>query len=202
MALDVVGCPGRFAILDWSTVELDAFHHYQALRSSSSTIAPVDPPEPPAVAPDSLFTKDPSASGGIDKNLDAGSVSYRALAVDAEDRTIGKSPVRTVTVSAAQSLGTLDAAVDAGSVTISWTPFDGPEACFTAYKLAASTTDDQPSYLGGVGAVWVGESQGAGVATIEGLEPGTWYLRLEAVRATESGKLLVGRSTVATVTIP
>ena len=81
-------------------------------------------------------------------------------------------------------------------------PYAGPEGCFSWYKLVASTTDETPGYLEGAPYIWAGEGQGTTSATVEGLDPGTYHLRLQVLRASEAGTILVGRTDVATVTIP
>jgi hypothetical protein len=124
------------------------------------------------------------------------------MAFHADDTAYAASPVRTIAAKGVKDLGALDAAVDAGVLSVAWTPYGGPEGCFSWYKLVASVDDETPSYLDGAPYIWVGESQAADAATVEGLEPGTYYLRLETLRSSESGTLLVARSDVATVTIP
>ena len=125
------------------------------------------------MAPDALYTTDRLTLGAIDLDLDPGTYSYRTMAFDGEDKALAASPVRTVNVKPVKALGALDAVVEGGILTVGWTPFAGPEACFSTYKLVASTTDETPSYLDGAEALWAGESQGTSEAVIEGLAPGT-----------------------------
>ncbi len=202
LGLEVTACPGGFAVLAWSKSAADGFNHYQSLRSTSGTIAPAYPPKPPAVAPDALYATDRATTGAIDTGLEPGTVSYRTMAFDAEDTAIAASPVRTVTVKGVKALGPLGTFVDGGALAVGWAPYGGPEACFTSYKLAISTTDETPSYLDGAEALWASESQAAVEAAVDGLAPGTYHLRLQAIRSTEAGKILVAQTDPATVTIP
>ncbi len=140
--------------------------------------------------------------GAIDRELDPGTYSYRTMAFNGDDKALAASPVRTVNVKPVKALGALEAVVEGGTLTAGWTAFAGPEACFSTYKLVASTTDETPSYLDGAEALWAGESQGASGAVIEGLAPGTYHLRLEALRTTEAGKLLVAQTDTATIVVP
>jgi len=107
-----------------------------------------------------------------------------------------------VTAKSVKALGALDATVEGASVTVGWTPYAGPESCFSGSKLVVSTTDSTPSYGEGGDPLWASESQAASSATIDGLEPGTYYLRLQSLRASDAGKLVVAQTGVATVTIP
>jgi hypothetical protein len=202
LGLDVTACNGGFAVLAWTKAPADGFDHYQSMRSTSATIAPIYPPTAPAVAPAGLYVTDRATLGAVDHGLAPDTYSYRTVAFGSADTAYAASPVATVTVKGVKALGTLDATLDGGSVAVAWAPYGGPGACFSHYKLAISTTDATPSYVDGDGAIWAGGSQGTSGTTLEGLAPGTYHLRLEAVRAIESGVLLVARTDVATVVVP
>ncbi len=97
--------------------------------------------------------------------------------------------------------GDLFVTPDAG-VAFDWTPFGGPEACFTWNKIVVSTTDTTPSYLDGATQVWVGENPATASAHIDALDPGTYYIRLQVLRASESGSLLVAETDPTTFVVP
>lgn len=200
--LNVTACNGGLAVLGWSKSSSDAFNHYQTLRSTSSEIDAVYPPEPPAVAPDALYAPDRFQLGAVDTGLDPGTYSYRTMAFDAEDQAYAASAVRTVTVKGVKALGALETTLVEGVLTVGWAPYGGPEACFSVYKLAVSADDETPSYLDGADTLWASDSQGASSTSADGFASGTYYLRLQAIRTTESGKVLVAQTDVATVVIP
>jgi hypothetical protein len=203
LSLGATACPGRFMALGWSKAAADGFDHYQTLRSTSTTIAPVYPPEDPIVAPDGLYIAERTTTKAIDADLESGETySYRTMAFDADDRPYAASPVKTVKAKAVGDLGGLDVLVDQGVLYAEWSPFDGPDACFTWYKLVASTEDATPSYLDGAPYVWVGESAATGSAMVDALDPGSYYVRMQVLRDSEGGPLLVAQSDVLTITIP
>jgi hypothetical protein len=49
---------------------------------------------------------------------------------------------------------------------------------------------------------WAGESQGTSDAVIDGIAPGTYLLRLEALRTPEAGKILAAQTETATIVVP
>jgi hypothetical protein len=190
-------------LVSWSKAPADGFDHYQTIRSTSPSIKAVYPPKPPGVAPDGLYGTDRGWRNATDAGLDAGTeYSYRTMAFKSDDTAYAASPVRSTMAKGVKDLGALDAAVEEGVLSVAWTPYGGPGGCFTWFKLVASTDDDTPSYLDGAPYIWASETKGADTATVEGLDPGTYHLRLETLRSTDDGTLLVARTDVATVTIP
>jgi hypothetical protein len=151
------------------------------------------------------FTKDAAANSAVDASAPTGATTYyRTLAFDAEDRVIGASPVRSAVAKPVAALGALAAIdVEPGKTSFSWATYAGPGACFSYYKLVASESDSTPSYLEG-SSTWAAiAEQGATSAAVDGIPSGTtWYVRLQAIRATSLGKLVVGQTTVATWTAP
>ncbi|HJR50347.1 MAG TPA: fibronectin type III domain-containing protein, partial [Gemmatimonadales bacterium] len=94
-------------------------------------------------------------------------------------------------------------AVEPGKTKFAWTPYGGASACFTYYKLVYSETNPSPSYPGG-DPYWaaIGD-QAADRVVVEGLVPGTTYfVRLQAVRATALGSFAVAQTDVLTYTAP
>jgi FecR protein len=202
LGLTATACPGGFTYLAWTKAPAAGFHHYQTLKSSSASIPPVYPPIAPVTAPDGLYGTDRSWLSAIDAGLVVGdAVSYRTVAFTAGDDAYAKSPVRTVRGKAVANLGDLFVTHDAG-VAFDWTPFSGPEACFTWNKIVVSTTDPTPSYLDGATQVWVGENPATAFAHIDELDPGTYHFRLQVLRASESGSLLVAETDPTTFVVP
>lgn len=210
MAMEVTSCPGAFFVLDWSAAQADGFGYYQTLRSTSEsidpTVAPKPPavaPKPPTVAPKNLYAPDRGTHTALDVALEPGATYYfRTVAFKPDDVAYGASAVISATATDVKGLGPLAALVEGSSVQVAWSPYDGPEACFTWSKLVLSTTNGAPSYFDGADAVWASESQAAGTATLDGLAPGTYYLRLQTLRTSEAGKLLVAQTDAQSVTIP
>ena len=84
-----------------------------------------------------------------------------------------------------------------------WLAYGGPQACFGIAKLVVSQTDATPGYLeGGSNAVWASEDQAAGGAVLGGFTSGTHFARLEILRETWIGKVLVAHTDVATIVVP
>jgi hypothetical protein len=101
------------------------------------------------------------------------------------------------------SLGTLTATPDAGGTLFTWTPYAGNGACFTYYKLVASTTNPNPSYLNGDPYIWAGSAQTDGSVVSPDLVSGqTYYLRIQVIRTTSLGAFVAAQSTVTTYTVP
>jgi hypothetical protein len=201
LALDVTACAGT-AFLDWSAFDGAGFHHYVVLRSADSFPVPASYPPPGGVAAlDGSFTKDRAATWYADGSLGAGNIAwYRAVAWDAEDRSIAASAAVMAKGKPVAGLGPFGATPVAGGIDATWDPYGGPGACFTYYKVSWSATNPDPSYLGDRdGAMAVG-GQGTGAAFVP-LEPGTWYVRVEAILVSEAGKLLVGSSNAVQVTV-
>src|SRR5690606_2019251 len=139
----------------WSKVVDARFHHYTTLRSASTEIPAAYPPQGGAVEVAGTFVKDPAATSATDSSAPTGTaLHYRSLALDAENRVIAASPVRSALAKPVVGLGTLTATPsDPGKTTFAWAPYGGPGACFSYYKLVYSETDPSPSYLAG-SATW------------------------------------------------
>lgn len=203
LGLTVTACPGGTAVLDWTKAPAEGFDHYQGLRSTSSSIAPVYPPAAPAVAPDGLYTTDRATLRAIDVDLSPGTTyAWRAVAFTSGDEAYAASAVQTAQIKGVKALGALGWTEEAGTVVLDWLPYGGPSACFSFAKLVLSQDDTTPSYLEGASAVWASESQSAATATLEGLASGTYYARLEILRDTWAGKRVVAQTDVATVVVP
>lgn len=203
LGLTVTACPGGTAVLDWTKAPAEGFDHYQGLRSTSSSIAPVYPPVAPAVAPDGLYAADRAILRAIDVDLAPGTTyAWRAVAFTSGDQAYAASAVTTAEVKDVQALGALAWTEEADTVVLDWLPYGGPAACFSFAKLVLAQDDTTPSYLEGASAVWASDSPSAATATLEGLAGGTYYARLEILLGTWAGKRLVAHTDVATVVVP
>ena len=199
MALAAGGCNGG-VLLEWSKVVDARFHHYATLRSTSADIPAAYPPQAGAVEVPGSFVKDPAATSAADASAPAGAtLHYRTLAVDAANLVIAASPVRSAVAKPVAALGPLSAtpAVEPGKSTFAWAPYPGPGACFSYYKLVYSETDPSPSYLSG-SAAWaaVGNQAQTSVTIGEAVSGATYYVRLQAIRAVATGKMVVAQTDV------
>lgn len=50
--------------------------------------------------------------------------------------------------------------------------------------------------------MWVGENPATASAHIDALDPGTYFIRLQVLRASESGSLLVAETDPTTFVVP
>ena len=148
------------------------------------------------------YSTNSAKTDGFDPTGDGGAtVNYRAVAFGAGDRALAASPVKSVATKAVKALGGLTIGTDGAATSFAWTPYGGPGACYSYYKLAYSAEDATPSYLEGSPIAWVGSEQAAGSALAE-LAPGTYWFRLQAIRATSLGKFVVAQTNVAQYTVP
>lgn len=204
MALAVSGCNGG-VVLEWSKL-LDArFHHYTTLRGASADIPAAYPPQGGAIEVAGTFIKDPAATSATDASAPAGTtLHYRTIALDAGNVVIAASPVRAAVAKPVVGLGPLGATpADPGKTTFAWAPYPGPGACFTYYKLVYSETDPSPSYLAG-SATWaaVGDQATTSITIAEPIPGTTYRVRLQAIRATATGRILVAQTDVLTWVAP
>jgi hypothetical protein len=203
MELMAKACPGG-VVLDWTKPSPDV-GHYHVLRSLAGDVAPTYP-APGATEIESATSWSAGVTDAYDASLDGGgaSATYRAFAFDGGDQVLAYSPSVTVTTVAARSLGSLGVTPNGpGSITLSWAGVDLPAACFTYGKLVASAEDPEPSYLKGSQYLAVIGDPGATGVTVEGLPSGTTvWMRYELIRATSTGKFVVGRTAVVQVTYP
>ena len=204
MVLALTGCNGG-AVLEWSKVTDARFHHYVTLRSISSDIPASYPASGGAVEVAGTFSKDPATTSAVDASAPTGvSLSYRTLALDAGNAVIAASPVRSAIAKPVAALGTLSAApAGDGKTTFAWAPYGGPGACFTYYKLVHSETDTTPSYLEG-SAAWaaIGDQATTSVTLTGPVSGTTYHVRLQAVRATSLGAMVVAQTDVLTYPAP
>jgi outer membrane biosynthesis protein TonB len=201
LSLAPTSCNGA-ALLTWSGYPGDTFHHWTILRAPEPFEVPAAYPPPAGItALGASYSKNPSVSSFADATLAPGATAYyRVVAWDASDRSIAASPAKALTGKPVASLGTFGAAAAPGGVDASWGAYGGPGACFTYYKITWSASNPNPSYVGEHdGALPVGD-QGA-TSQYVALPVGTWWIRVEAILATDVGKHVVGKSSVAQVTV-
>lgn len=196
MSLALTGCNGG-TVLEWSKVTDARFHHYTTLRSTSADIPAAYPPQNGAVEVAGSYLKDPAATSMVDPSAPTGTtLYYRTMAFDAADEVIAASAVVSAVVKPVADLGALSATpVEPGKTTFSWAKYGGPAGCFTYYKLVYSETDPAPSYLSGSPA-WaaIGDQATTSVTVSEPVSGTTYYVRLEVIRATATGKMVVAHT--------
>jgi hypothetical protein len=203
MSLSLKPCDGG-VVIGWSKYAGADFNHYTTLRNTSASIPMAYPPQGGAVDFGGTYTTDRFALSAVDATGSPFTTSfYRAMAFNAGDGVVGASAVGSAQALPMASLGTLGVGPDPGGALFTWTPYGGNGACFTYYKLAYSTTNPNPSYLGGDPYLWAGSTQGQGSVVAAGLASGqTYYLRMQVIRTTALGAFVAAQSDVATYTVP
>ena len=197
--LEVIGCDGG-VVLHWSASTHPDFHHYTALRSPDGEIAPAYPPIAPAVDWGDTYATDPFVTSAVDGSILPSDTqwNYRVMAYDAAGRVVSASPVRTAQQIPAVELGELRVTVDPDGIShLDWDPYLGPRECFTSYRVLSG--------IGGAPRTVLRVVSDPTVTSIEtdALHPATSYqLRVEAVRSTTLGSIVVGRTDVTSLTIP
>lgn len=195
-------CPGG-VVLDWAAFSGAGFDHYLVLRSLSATIPGAYPPQDGARVVGGTYTTDRSATDGFDPiDRRGGTVHYRAIAFDHGNHALAASSVESVKTKPVKRLGGLTITAAQSSTRFDWTPFDGQASCYTMYKLSFSAADSTPGYLEGGSVAWSGTRQDVGTALVEGFSPGTYWFRLEAIRATSLGAFVVAQTSVVRYRVP
>ncbi len=202
LALSVASCSGGI-VLDWSPYGGARFSHYGVVRSSSPSIPVAWPPSGEASVVAGTTTTDRSRTSAADSGADgAPTFYYRALAVDASNRVLGASAVRSGSPQGVASLGELTVGAIDGGTSFGWTPLDTPAACFSAYKLVYAADDSSPSYLTGATLAWAGSDPTASGTFLTDLPSGTYWFRVQALRLTDLGRFVVAESTAISYTVP
>jgi hypothetical protein len=125
------------------------------------------------------------------------------MAFNADDEVIAVSPVGSAVGKPVKALGALGVAAVAEGTQLTWTAYGGPGDCFTYYKLAYSETDSTPSYLAGDPYLAaIGEQAASGYTTADLQSGHTYYIRVQVIRATQTGSFLVAETDVATYLVP
>lgn len=206
LSLTATGCPGG-VVLDWSMYDgAGAFNHYLTLRSTSDSIPKAYPPQGGAVDPGGTYAPNVEKTSAVDADIPAGvTYYYRTMAFNGDDGVIAASGVTSAVAAPVGSLGSLAVGSVAEGTKMLWTPYAGPEPCFTYYKVVYSETNPSPSYLGGDPYLAaIGDpATDRYIAGPEALISGhTYYLRVQVIRSTHLGGFIVAQTDVATYTVP
>ena len=203
MGLTTLACPGGVT-LDWTVPDMAGINHIQVLRGTSGEIPMTYPLGPGITAIDGGYTTDVAKTSGFDVREVGGSDWYRAVAYSAQNKPIAASDIRSVSTLGPASLGPLGVSGSTpGELTFSWAPLGAAADCFSYYKIVKSADDPAPSYLTGATAIAAIGDQSASGSLVTGLPAGgTYWFRVEAIRATSLGKFVVGASSVVQATIP
>jgi hypothetical protein len=198
--LEVAGCPGGVA-LDWSAAIAADFHHYTALRSLADEVDTAYPPIAPAVDWGDSYVTDRFVTSAVDATLIPSEAifSYRVMAYDGNDDPVAASPVRRARPSEVADLGRLEIKAGAeGAVRLEWGAFGGQAGCFSAYRVLTGPLSVRPETI-----LTVISDQSTTELETAGLHPGVGYaVRVEAVRTTTLGSFVVGRTEIASYTVP
>lgn len=182
-------------MLDWSASTHPDFHHYIALRSPNSEIAPAYPPIAPAVDWGDTYETDPFVTSAVDASIlpSATLWNYRVMAYDGEGRVVSASPVRSASISEVVDLGEVRVSpAPDGANRLGWRPYTGFSSCFSFYRVLS----------GGSVLSVISDQETASMET-DALHPGTTYqLGVQAVRATTLGSFVVGQTDTITYTVP
>jgi outer membrane biosynthesis protein TonB len=203
MSLATTSCDGG-VVLGWSPISDPRFARYVTLRSTASSIAAAYPPTGGAALVDGSKTSSADSTSTADTGGSAGTTyRYRTLALDAGNQVIGASALASGTAKAAKALGPVSVEPDAsGGLRVSWTPYAGPGACFTWYKVVYSSESSSPSYLAGDPYLAVLTDQAASAVIVDPLPSGTWYIRVQAIRSTDLKMFVAAQTEVLTYPVP
>lgn len=197
--LEVWSCNGG-VVLHWSASVHPAFHHYTALRSPESEIAPHYPPIAPAVDWGDTYATDRFVTSAVDSSIIPSETTwyYRVMAYDVEGAVVGSSSVITGQLKQVIDLGpvTVEPAAD-GRTAIRWAPFRGSSLCFTHYRVMYGTLGTPSTVLTVV----------SGRETTELLTDAlhaatTYQVQVQAVRTTTLGGFVAGETEVASYVAP
>lgn len=201
IGLAAAACNGG-VVLDWGEYAGDGFGHYVVLRSGSSSIPAAWPPQGGSSAVDGAYSENVAKTDGFDPTPDGGGTAYyRAVAFGPDDRALAASAVKSAATKPVKALGALTVAPDVTATSFAWAAYGGSADCFSFYKLAYSADDATPSYLEGSSIAWAGSEQAA-TSTLAEITPGTYWFRLQVIRATSLGKFVVAQTDVVQYTVP
>jgi hypothetical protein len=202
LSLGLTGCPGG-VVVQWSPTSNPAFAKYRTLRSTSASIPVAYPPAGGSVEVPTAKSAAVNAVTGFDLGAPGVTHFYRTLALDGAGAVIATSGVASAAAQAVQGLGPLVVAPDAGGTRFTWTPFSGAGACFTYYKLVYTLDGSPPSYVEGDPYLAALGDQAQATHVSPDLVSGqTYTLRLQAIRATDTGAFVVAQTDVVSYTAP
>jgi len=195
-------------VIQWSKYQGADFNHYTTLRNTTNNIPLAYPPQGGAVDFGGTYTTDFTKLSAVDATgTPFTTYYYRAMAFDLNDQVIGASAVGSAQAKPAADLDPLTVAPDAGGTLFSWNPYIGPPGCFTYYKLVASPTNPNPSYLNGDPYLWAGSTQTDGSVVVPPGHPQfvsgqTYYIRIQVIRTTDLGAFVAAQTDVTTYLVP
>ncbi|MEX0629502.1 MAG: hypothetical protein WEE67_03585 [Chloroflexota bacterium] len=203
LALSLKSCDGG-VVIQWSKYQGADFNHYTTLRNTTNNIPLAYPPQGGAVDFGGTYTTDRFALSAVDATGVPGTTYYyRAMAFDVSDQVVAASAIVSAQAKPMASLDPLGVAPDAGGTQFTWNPYAGPAGCFTYYKLVASTSNPDPSYLNGDPYIWVGSTQTDGSVVSPDLVSGeTYYIRIQVIRTTALGAFVAAQTAVTTYPVP
>lgn len=201
LELQVTGCPGG-VVVDWSPATHPEFHHYTALRSIEAEVDPAYPPIAPAVDWGDSYGTDRFVTSAVDATLIPSDTTlyYRVMAYDPVNRVVAASPVRHTHLSEVVELGRLVVGEGeaASSTHLDWTLYGGLARCFSGYQVLIGPAGTTPGST-----LTVISDQSTTELDTLGLHPGESYaIQVTVVRSTTLGSFVVGRTEVATYTVP
>jgi hypothetical protein len=205
LELHATSCPGG-VVLEWSALSDAQFHHYTVLRSRLDEIAPDYPPVAPAVDWGATYATDPFVTAAVDASVVPGDTiwSYRAMAYDALDQPIAASDARQASLLPIGTLGvvTIDSADEDGT-RLAWESFVGSPGCFSWYAVVASRTDASPDAINGSESIATISARTTNELVTRALLPGaSYFVRVQAIRATAMGEFVVAQTQTASYTVP
>lgn len=197
--LDAFSCEGG-VVLEWSPSRDAEFHHYIALRSPERPIATNYPPIAPAVDWGDSYATDRFVNSAVDASIVPSETAwnYRVMAYDARGEAIGASDVAVAVIRPRVDLDPLRVGAGPdGSTSVAWARYRGPGRCFSAYRLLFSVAGEPSTVL------TVVSDQAMTAIETDALHPEmTYRLRVQAVRSTLQGSLVIGETEAVTYTVP
>jgi hypothetical protein len=207
LTLSLKPCDGG-VVIQWSKYQGAGFNHYTTLRNTSNNIPLAYPPQAGAVDFGGTYTTDFTKLSAVDATgTPFTTYYYRAMAFDVNDQVIGASAVGSAQAKPTLAMGALGVAPDPVGTLFNWTPYAGPSGCFTYYKLVASPTNPNPSYLNGDPYLWAGSTQTDGSVVVPPGHPQfvsgqTYYIRIQVIRTTDLGAFVAAQTDVTTYLVP
>ncbi|MGH2462417.1 MAG: hypothetical protein ACRDFZ_02180 [Candidatus Limnocylindria bacterium] len=206
LALSLKSCDGG-VVIQWSKYQGADFNHYTTLRNTTNNIPLAYPPQAGAVDFGGTYTTDFTKLSAVDATgTPFTTYYYRAMAFDIDDQVIAASTVASAQAKPMVNMGALGVAPDAGGTLFSWSKYTGQAGCFTYYKLVASPTNPDPSYLDGDPCLWAGSTQtDQSVVVANGpdfVSGQTYYIRIQVIRTTALGAFVAAQSDVITYLVP
>jgi hypothetical protein len=206
LALSLKPCDGG-VVIQWSKYTGGGFNHYTTLRNTVNNIPLAYPPQGGAVDFGGTYTTDFTKLSAVDTTgTPSMTYYYRAMAFDVNDQVIAASAIGSAQAYPMASLDPFSVGPNGADTQFSWTPYAGPAGCFTYYKLVASPTNPDPSYLNGDPYIWVGPTQSDGTTVVANgpdfVSGQTYFIRIQVIRTTALGAFVAAQTAVTTYLVP